>query len=104
MTRLNWKRSLSEEAAGSGVGVSVLLRQPHGFEGVLPLLVHDKAFDRSVADRPHLLDADRRLYPIATTVIDGAENDHVLTGIDELVGFHRTDSKVAVKSSTKRRA
>ena len=27
------------EADGSGVGVSVLLRQPHGFEGVLPLVV-----------------------------------------------------------------
>src|SRR6266516_6833800 len=35
------------------LGVSVLLRQPHGFEGVLLLLIHDHPLDCSVADCPY---------------------------------------------------
>jgi hypothetical protein len=91
-------------ARSGGVGASVLLRQPGGFEGLVPLPVHNKALDCSVADRPYLLATNRCLYPITTPKIDGAEKDHVLTGIDELVGFNPNGLEDRAEVLTKRRA
>ena len=46
--------------AGSGVSVSVMLRQPHGFEGLVPLLIKAAMHDAPVTDRPHHGRAQRR--------------------------------------------
>src|SRR5262245_17617762 len=47
--------SPAQYPAGSGVGVSVLLRQPSGLEGSRPVVTEVPLLDRlTVAERPHV--------------------------------------------------
>src|SRR3954447_17749570 len=82
--------SPAQYPAGSGVGVTVLLRQPHGFEGLLPLLVETDARDAPVADRPHPGSASLGFDPVATLDVNGDGRHHVLASFDELVCLDAT--------------
>ena len=65
--------------------MSVLLRQPQVFEGVLPLLVQRDPLDCSVADRPHEGRARHHLDPITPPHMHGVGHHYEITGFDELV-------------------
>src|SRR5207247_1712638 len=79
--------SPAQYPAGSGVGVSVLLRQPDGFEGVLPRLVHDHPLDCSVADCPHKGATSSHLDPVTPLHVLGPGHYYEITGFDEFVGL-----------------
>ena len=67
--------------------MSVLLRQPHGFEGVLLLLIHDHPLDCSVADCPHIGATSSHLDPATPLHVLGPGHYHEITGFDEFVGL-----------------
>src|SRR5687768_1403688 len=48
---------ITGRAAGLRVGVSVLLRQPHGFEGPFPVAVDREASDLAVSKSPDVEEA-----------------------------------------------
>src|SRR5204863_1084232 len=73
--------------SGSGLGVSVLLRQPQVFEGVLPRLVHDHPLECSVADCPHIGTTSSHLDPATPLRVLGPGHYYEITGFDELVGL-----------------
>jgi hypothetical protein len=50
--------------------VGVLLRQPHGFEGVLPLLIHGNALDCSIAGKVRDLQLLRQSKSQEAAVVD----------------------------------
>ena len=65
--------------------MSVLLRQPHGFEGLLPLLVDTEALD--APSRIVHTQAARawHLDPVAPLAWSGDGHHHVIAGFDEFV-------------------
>ena len=65
--------------------MSVLLRQPQVFEGVLPVLVHGAPLHCSVADCPHKGDTNNHLDSIASDHVARPRHYHVITHLDELV-------------------
>ena len=78
--------SPAQYPAGSGVGVSVLLRQPHGFEG-FALRPGRTAIQRSCPSRI-VTDARRRsLRPRRRVLAPNVDDRHddLLAGVDELV-------------------
>ena len=83
--------------------MSVLLRQPHGFEGFLALLVQDKALHYSVADGPNRRASGGHLNSVTSPQVGGAMHDHEITGFDEIGGSTRMDSQLRVNSSKNRR-
>ena len=67
--------------------MSVLLRQPQGFEGVLPRLVHDHSLDCSVADCPHIDATNNCLDPATPLHVQGPGHYYEITGLDEFLGL-----------------
>ena len=67
--------------------MSVLLRQPQVFEGVLPLLVHRDPLDCSVADCPHTGATNNHLDPVTPLQVLGPGHYYEITGFDEFVGL-----------------
>src|SRR5436190_1663354 len=76
--------------AASGVGVSVLLRRPHGFEGLLPRGIHVEGDHLAIPDPE---DEPERAGHRNTTVIAASflrdSDDDLIPGLDELVSPHR---------------
>src|SRR3954447_20122601 len=76
--------------AGSGVGVSVLLRQPHGFEGLGLGRKYPKPPEPAIAQRPDMppafLDRDPAL-PAQRPNVEG--RDYVLSGVDPFLRVSR---------------
>ena len=68
--------------------MSVLLRQPRGFEGLLVLLVHGPTLDCSVADCPHKGATNNHLDPATPLQVLGPGRYYEITGFDEFVGLH----------------
>src|SRR3954447_4933317 len=81
--------SPAQYPAGSGVGVSVLLRQPHGFEGlgVIPEVLdhHDLALAKRLDVRD--LDACVRATTDARPPVP---RDHPITSVDQADRLHFT--------------
>src|SRR4051794_30033824 len=76
--------------AGSGVGVSVLLRQPHGFEGFGSLGVLAHSPHPAVAQLEYVREPLVHLYAASSAVTmhgKGGE-DHALAGFDHLVNVY----------------
>ena len=67
--------------------MSVLLRQAHGFQGFLPLLVHRGPLDCSVADCPHPGGMTNHLDPATPLQVRGQGHYYEITGFDEFVGL-----------------
>ena len=65
--------------------MSVLLRQAHGFEGVLPRLVHDHSLDCSVVDGPNPRDSDGHLDSVTSPQVAGVGHHYEIARFDELV-------------------
>ena len=65
--------------------MSILLRQPHGFEGVLPLLTKAAMHDAPVTDRPHKGRAHCDLDSIPAPVIAGIRRRYLIASFGELV-------------------
>ena len=65
--------------------MSVLLRQPSGFEGILPILVETEALDSAIADRTHPGSASLDFDPVAPLRVPGVPRYHEITGFDYLV-------------------
>ena len=78
----------SEEgsALGSGSLVSVLLRQPHGFESLSSIIEALDAGDLAFSHGPHLRVPSIYLHPalLASGTVDGGEND-LVASIDKIV-------------------
>ena len=69
--------------------MSVLLRQPHGFEGLGLLLVEPVFNDASVANGPNQ-DASRfDLDSVPARQMCSVRHNHVLAALDELVRIRR---------------
>jgi hypothetical protein len=68
--------SPAQYLAGSGVGVSVLFRQPQSFECVLPLLVQRDPLDCSVADRPNKGGTSHRLDSVTPPAVHRPRNHY----------------------------
>src|SRR3954469_17962503 len=69
------------------LGVSVLLREPQVFEGVLLVLVHDHPLDCSVADCEHKGETSHQLDPVTPPAVHRPRNHYKITGFDEFVGL-----------------
>ena len=67
--------------------MSVLLRQAHGFEGVLASRVIALARDLPAADREHPCRASLQFDPVAPTDMAREGHHHLLTGCDVIVYF-----------------
>lgn len=65
--------------------MSVLLRQPHGFEGLLPLPIHALAHEGPVADRKDVGGTCPHLDSVTPPKVNSAGHNHVLTDLNEFV-------------------
>src|SRR4051794_6695978 len=79
--------------AGGAVGASgselrgALLLQPHGFEGVVRLLVEADADDLAITKREDESAARAHLDAIATALVRDVRDDDGLTSLDEAFGL-----------------
>src|SRR3954468_8635058 len=74
--------------AGSGVGVSVLLGQPHGCEGLLWVGERVDRQDRVVANCPEMSVAGDHVHAAALGPRASREDDHhVIAALEELFGL-----------------
>jgi hypothetical protein len=64
--------------------VSVLRRQPHGFEGLLTLLVQADALDSPVTECVGPSNLSLNLNSVASDEMCLSRHDYVLTHLDEL--------------------
>src|SRR4030095_14785412 len=85
-------------ADGSGVGVSVLLRQPHGFAGLVDVQIYACSRDPIVAskvrdDRGRELDGDTARTPPS---LDAGGSDHRLVNLTHTLEVDLPLSKLLV--------
>jgi hypothetical protein len=79
---------LAQYPAGSGLGVSVLLRQPHGFKGFGLRLKDARPNDSTTPQRKDVVDSGLDGAPGATpTSVCASDCDNAVAGIDEFCDF-----------------
>src|SRR6185503_15605838 len=75
--------------AGSGVGVSVLLRQPHGFEGRSAFGVDHQSYCLATSHCRDVRGTRLRLHATSFSCSANVNEDHdLIAHVEESLGFH----------------